>query len=103
MERRLIVLLGLMVLLSQCLSLVLAMSRSQVDEEQDLCLTKECVTAAAEILGRMDSEVDPCQDFYKFACGGYIEKTVIPDDKSRASMFSDLSDNLNEQVGITFI
>ena len=51
----------------------------------------------------MDSDVDPCQDFYNFACGGYIEKTVIPDDKSRASMFSDLSDNLNEQVGITFI
>ena len=68
--------------------------------EDKICLTKECVTAAAEILRRMDSGVDPCQDFYKFACGGYIEKTVIPDDKSRASMFSDLGDKLNEQVGM---
>ena len=70
--------------------------------ESSLCLTRECVTAAAEILNRMDSDVDPCQDFYNFACGGYIEKTVIPDDKSRSSMFSELSDNLKEQVYIVY-
>ena len=96
MERRMVVLAGLMFLLSLSLIAVLAVSReNQVDQ---YCFTKECVTAAADILNRMNSSADPCHDFYNFACGGYIENTVIPDDKSRSSMFSELSDQLNEKV-----
>ena len=103
MERRLVVLTGLMFLLSLSLSAVLAVSRDQQDSAQvagqdKYCFTKECVTAAADILNRMNSSADPCQDFYNFACGGFIENTVIPDDKSRTSMFSELSDQLNEKV-----
>ena len=103
MERRLVVLTGLMFLLSLSLSAVLAVSRDQQDTAQvagqdKYCFTKECVTAAADILNRMNSSADPCHDFYNFACGGFIENTVIPDDKSRTSMFSELSDQLNEKV-----
>ena len=99
MERRLVVLAGLMFLLSLCLSAVLAGSRAdQVAGQDKYCFSKECVTAAADILHRMNSSADPCHDFYNFACGGYIENTIIPDDKSRSSMFSELSDQLNEKV-----
>ena len=34
----------------------------------------------------------------KFACGSFIENTVIPDDKTSVSMFSVLGDKLNQQV-----
>jgi putative endopeptidase len=29
----------------------------------------------------LDRTADPCDDFYQFACGGYIAKTEIPNDK----------------------
>jgi predicted metalloendopeptidase len=35
---------------------------------------------------------------FSFACGNFIEETVIPDDRTRVSMFSVLGDKLEEQV-----
>ena len=34
----------------------------------------ECIQTAADLTERMDTNADPCQDFYQFACGGYVEK-----------------------------
>jgi hypothetical protein len=32
----------------------------------------------------MDTTVDPCDDFYKFSCGGFIDKTGIKADQVRS-------------------
>ena len=37
--------------------------------------------AAAEVLAKVDLRVDPCEDFYQFACGNYISSSAIADDK----------------------
>ena len=67
-------------------------------KKENYCVSKECITAAADLLENIDESVDPCDDFYSFACGGFIENKVIPDDKSKFSAFTVLSDKLNEQV-----
>ena len=62
------------------------------------CMTEGCVKTASQLMDNMDKSVDPCQDFYKFACGGFVDRTVIPDDRTRMSSFSVLGDQLLTQV-----
>jgi putative endopeptidase len=47
----------------------------------------------------LDRSVDPCQDFYQFACGGWIAKVELPADKPRHSRgFSVISDRNEEAL-----
>ncbi|XP_072553129.1 membrane metallo-endopeptidase-like 1 isoform X1 [Salminus brasiliensis] len=61
---------------------------------KSVCTTPACVTAAARLLQNMDQEVEPCQNFYRFACGGWLDRHVIPETSSRYSVFDILRDEL---------
>ncbi|XP_020813040.1 endothelin-converting enzyme homolog isoform X2 [Drosophila serrata] len=62
------------------------------------CLTQECIHTASTVLRKMKPEVEPCDNFYEFACGTYLEEENIPDDKVSISTFSVISDKLQEQL-----
>jgi putative endopeptidase len=36
-----------------------------------------------EVIAQMDLTVDPCVDFYQFACGSWIANNPLPDDRAR--------------------
>lgn len=54
--------------------------------------------AASQVLKNMNPDVEPCDDFYKFACGSFLDTTNIPDDKTNVNAFSITEDNLSEQL-----
>lgn len=53
---------------------------------------------ASTLLKNMDREVEPCDDFYDFACGGFLKSTIIPDDKTTVNTFTGISDELQNQL-----
>ena len=62
------------------------------------CETPKCVNLAEEISGKIDNSVDPCDDFYNFACGQYVKKTKITEDKVLIDTFSMVRDTLKDQL-----
>jgi len=69
-------------------------------DSSDTCLTSGCVKAAADFLRNMDTSVDPCQDFYRFSCGQWVDSQVIADDRTSVSIFSLLQDDLNNKLRV---
>lgn len=55
-----------------------------------MCLSEPCVSVASTVMVSLDRSVDPCQDFYNFACGGWMRKNPLPEGKSRWGPFSNL-------------
>ncbi|KAG0419144.1 hypothetical protein HPB47_004333 [Ixodes persulcatus] len=54
--------------------------------------------AASTLLQNMNQTVDPCENFYEFACGGWVHRHPIPEDRSSVSQFSLIQDQLNAQL-----
>lgn len=53
---------------------------------------------AASVIQRMDLSVNPCNDFYSFACGNFVKMTEIPVDKLEVNTFTTLGDKIQGQL-----
>uniref|UniRef100_A0A8D9BV62 Neprilysin-11 n=1 Tax=Cacopsylla melanoneura TaxID=428564 RepID=A0A8D9BV62_9HEMI len=67
-------------------------------QQPKLCYSEGCIHTASKLLQSMNNTVNPCDDFYRFTCGRFLEETIIPDDKSGESSFSVISDQLETQL-----
>ena len=59
-------------------------------------VTSSTLDAQGLSLAALDKSVDPCDDFYRYACGGWEKATTIPDDRSRWSRSFSEIDQRNE-------
>jgi predicted metalloendopeptidase len=54
--------------------------------------------AAARILESLDKNSDPCEDFYQFACGGWISQNPVPESQTSWDQFRALQEKLLVQL-----
>ncbi|XP_078618830.1 phosphate-regulating neutral endopeptidase PHEX-like isoform X2 [Branchiostoma floridae x Branchiostoma japonicum] len=73
--------------------IVLATQKSS-PEEVGFCNTRECASTAGFLIDNMDPDVDPCDNFFEFAVGGWKKNNPIPDTSSSWSMYSVLRERV---------
>ncbi|OWF46456.1 membrane metallo-endopeptidase-like 1 [Mizuhopecten yessoensis] len=44
---------------------------------ETICSSHDCVRLAGSILSHMDTDVDPCEDFYEYSCGGFKKMAYL--------------------------
>ena len=54
--------------------------------------------SASSIIQAMDITADPCEDFFRFACGGWVDSNEIPDEKNVWGRFEETEDMLNKAL-----
>ncbi|VDL73866.1 unnamed protein product [Nippostrongylus brasiliensis] len=68
--------------------------------EPAVCTTTGCVRAANNIINALNTSVNPCEDFYEFACGSWNEEHPIPDDMSAFGTFSFVREQVRQQLRV---
>jgi len=64
----------------------------------DICQTPGCIKAANRILGSMNMSVDPCEDFYQYSCGQWIDDHIISESQSSINVFNDVRDSVSKSL-----
>ncbi|CAH2060687.1 unnamed protein product, partial [Iphiclides podalirius] len=74
--------------------------RPEPKEESSVCMSGTCIYTASEVLQALDTRQNPCDDFYEFACGGWVRNNPIPEGKSSWGIFSKIE--LQNQLTIRY-
>ncbi|CAJ0956205.1 unnamed protein product, partial [Mesorhabditis belari] len=78
------------------LVLLLSVDSKSIQSSQ-VCTTSGCTRAASMLLNAIDPAIDPCEDFYEFACGGYKMTHPLINDGTEASVIGNAK---KRQMGI---
>ncbi|EDV23904.1 uncharacterized protein TRIADDRAFT_63323 [Trichoplax adhaerens] len=62
---------------------VFVVFNSKAHVQNDVCTTQNCYQATSDILAYINESVDPCHDFYSYACGRWLANNPIPVDRPR--------------------
>ncbi|PWN35343.1 zincin [Meira miltonrushii] len=60
---------------------------------EKVCTSKHCVLTASDLLRSIDTTVDPCDDFYHFSVGNWLNEHPIPADAGVYGMAQKIGDD----------
>ena len=83
-----------MVVLTSSFHFFFTVSRLQHSGPLHFCTTPPCLEAAADLLGKQNASYDACNDFWSYACGGWLSRNPLPSTRSSWSTIEELQHRL---------
>ena len=62
------------------------------------CTTLSCIHAAATMIEQMEFSIDPCEDFYEYACGNFDLEIRSADEETTINTFAEVENNMVEYL-----
>lgn len=56
-----------------------------------VCMTPECISVSAAIMADADFTANPCDDFFQFTCGGWVDEHELRSDQSELFTYSSMT------------
>lgn len=66
-------------------------------KKEAVCINEGCIDAAYHMFHSMNRSIDPCDNFYEYACGGWAQNNPIPESKGFWGIYSVLQED-NERI-----
>ena len=89
----------LLIATSICLFCAAEARRSTLAKNKGkVCKSEKCRSVAKRIANNMDPNENPCEDFYNYACGGWIKRHEIPKGKDEYSAIVELSERNDKRL-----
>ncbi|KAK0043425.1 endothelin-converting enzyme 2 [Biomphalaria pfeifferi] len=73
-------------------------SQYKQESESYLCLSRDCIIAAAYMVRKLNVAVDPCEDMYNFSCGNMLAKAKIPAGEFIWDMDNEVADKIETDL-----
>lgn len=70
----------------------------ETENKPDVCTKDICVKESEIMKNYLDEDVNPCENFYDFACGKFLKNTVIRENRNLEISFVWLKDKVEEQL-----